>query len=354
MFEFRLCSNSACFHASRVAAMTPAAQNFSIIMHERVAGVIPSAGRVWHHLLRACNKVFIGKQNTISHLRASTLLRRIFLSMHRRPPLRGPERTRLRFAPACVAAAALLLVLTAATARAQQSTCQFSVPAVGATFDLSPLRLPASSMGYTVGAGFASKNYSYAFNVCDSLGREPAPACVEDPPARTIGPAYQLSSDRQQCFRLGASAVAPNAQWSLLGARWAFMRPIVAHSFTVLILFMIVLAPTVNSNHRVSGVRSRQRPRRRRQHYLFERRQVRHGRAGVRAATDAATALRRGRDLGVAAQRRARAGNVDVPLLARCGHGVCVPARFVLGRHIAMFLSIRVRGRGVTAGLVRH
>jgi hypothetical protein len=130
--------------------------------------------------------------------------------MHRRP---SRDRSRSRLAPV-----ALLLLLTAAAARAQPSSCQFSAAAVGATFDLAPLRLPASSMGYTVGAGFASQNYSYTFNLCDSLGREPAPSCVEVPPAPTIGPAYQLSSDRQQCFRLGASAVAPNVQWSLLGA----------------------------------------------------------------------------------------------------------------------------------------
>ena len=130
--------------------------------------------------------------------------------MHRRPPR---DRSRARLAPVA------LLLLTAAAARAQPSSCQFSAAAVGATFDLSPLRLPASSTGYTVGAGFASQNYSYTFNLCDSLGREPAPSCVEVPPAPTIGPAYQLSSDRQQCFRLGASAAAPNVQWSLLGAR---------------------------------------------------------------------------------------------------------------------------------------
>jgi hypothetical protein len=72
-----------------------------------------------------------------------------------------------------------------------QPSCIFTSP--GATFDLSPLRLPALSAGYTVhdsSDDAVARNFSYVFNVCSSVGRLPAPACAE--PSADIAPAYQV------------------------------------------------------------------------------------------------------------------------------------------------------------------
>jgi len=70
------------------------------------------------------------------------------------------------------------------------------------------------------------RNYSYVFNVCDTVGHSPDPLCPEPKAGETLAPAYQISEEGGFCYRLGGSTTpdkpgdlpAVRMDWALLDA----------------------------------------------------------------------------------------------------------------------------------------
>jgi hypothetical protein len=87
--------------------------------------------------------------------------------------------------------------------------CFHTFKDVGATFDLSPLIL-GTRFNYHVKDSMDSieRNYTYVFNICSNVGHVPE-FC--DP---TPAPAYQVSEENAQCFRLANDPT--DAEWALI------------------------------------------------------------------------------------------------------------------------------------------
>mmetsp|Transcript_25982 Transcript_25982/g.72932 ORF Transcript_25982/g.72932 Transcript_25982/m.72932 type:complete len:294 (-) Transcript_25982:155-1036(-) len=104
------------------------------------------------------------------------------------------------------AAACAALVAIAAAAPLARAACSWDSKA-GATYDLSPLKNPHYYRVLDIDMGNdGSRNYTYAFNVCDNLGstprspNTPESSCEKDLPS----PALQLCNNCDDCQRLGA------------------------------------------------------------------------------------------------------------------------------------------------------
>lgn len=98
----------------------------------------------------------------------------------------------------------VMLLLMLSTASAEPVSCKYKEHCYGATFDLSPLIMPPfSSYNVDDSTSTSPSSYIYVFNICDRLEFAPAQSCPQD--ESTLAPAYQISQDQSQCYRLSNS-----------------------------------------------------------------------------------------------------------------------------------------------------
>jgi len=104
----------------------------------------------------------------------------------------------------------LMLGLSVATGSPQP--CRWNSH-TGANFDLSPLILgPGFNYHVKDSVDSVERNYSYVFNVCDSVGHSPDALCGNG--SDSLAPAYQISEEGHFCHRLGAAP--KDMEWSLV------------------------------------------------------------------------------------------------------------------------------------------